>query len=165
MDPRRARDPRLARADPRQRKHSGSPFNAPPPQQPSQYIPPHAANGAPPYLQQGPPPSYPPVPGPSYATPPPQLYPPQQYSSSPASNQQLRDEASAANSLPPPSVMARSTSQQSQRSNTPPNGYKARPLFCVVCASNQVCCTNCDASAANDPAWPTRIVQWRAITF
>lgn len=38
MDPRRARDPRLARADPRiQRPSSGSPVPAPAPQTPQQY--------------------------------------------------------------------------------------------------------------------------------
>ncbi|KAJ3484432.1 hypothetical protein NLI96_g5655 [Meripilus lineatus] len=110
MDPRRARDPRLARADPRlQRPHSNSP--APPSHAPT---PPQQ----PPYQQQGYPPqasgsNYPPF---ATATPPPQ------YSSGPASNQQLAQEAQEASSIPPP---------------TQPSIYKPRPLFCIVCASNQ----------------------------
>lgn len=135
MDPRRARDPRLARADPRQRPHSGSPFNGPPSQQPGQYGPPPATNGAVPYPQHGSPASYPLVSGPSFAPSQPQPYLPPQYSSSVASNQQLKDEAQTANSLPPPMAMAPSTSQQP---GSQLNVYKARPLFCVVCASNQV---------------------------
>ncbi|KAI0698896.1 Ssu72-domain-containing protein [Cytidiella melzeri] len=71
------------------------------------------------------------MPGPSYTPAPPTPLPPQQY---PSSNQQLKEEAREASSLPPPSAMSRSVSQTSHPEVSP---YKARPLFCVVCASNQ----------------------------
>ncbi|CAL1702126.1 unnamed protein product [Somion occarium] len=110
MDPRRARDPRLARMDPRlqQRPHSNSPVPTPP-QQPT------------PPSQQPPTSSYPQPSTSSYSQ-----YPPMQYSSGPVSNEQLAQEAQDASSLP----------QQSLPSNNS-SIYKPRPLFCVVCASNQ----------------------------
>lgn len=139
MDPRRARDPRLARADPRQRPHSGSPFNALPPQQAGQYVLPYSANGISPYPQQGPSAPNSAIAGPSYSAAPPQAHPPQQYSSSPASNQQLKEEAQGADSIPPALFTPRTNSQQLQQSTAQSNIYRAKPLFCVVCASNQVC--------------------------
>lgn len=114
MDPRRARDPRLSRTDPRlQRTHSNSPVPPPshiptPPHQP-QY--PHQ-----PYLSQPSGSNHPPYPT---ATPPPQ------YSSGPTSNHQLVQDVQEVPSIPPPAQ--------------PPSVYRPRPLFCVVCASNQVC--------------------------
>ena len=123
MDPRRARDPRLARQDPRlqqqQRSHSHTPTGQPPQSLPHQTLP-HQAFPDPPSLQastsqgfQPPVPSnYPPYPT---ATPP-------QYPGHDASNQQLTQEAQLATAPPPEQ----------------PSGYKQRPLFCVVCASNQV---------------------------
>ncbi|KAF8558879.1 hypothetical protein OG21DRAFT_993712 [Imleria badia] len=85
MDPRRARDPRLARADPRlQRVSSGSP--------------------APPTPQQQP---WPPTDSQQVQS----QTPPNANSNLPAS---LNHDASSASI------------------------YKPRPLFCVVCASNQV---------------------------
>jgi len=88
MDPRRARDPRLARADPRlQRVSSGSP--APPaPQQ--QSWPPADSHAAPQQVQ---------------------------YQASPDVNSNTP--APSTNEAPASSI------------------YKPRPLFCVVCASNQ----------------------------
>ncbi len=104
MDPRRARDPRLLRADPRlQRPQSNPP--GPPPTSLQQ-----------PQLTSG----YPaPIAGPSYSQTLPEASP--QWSNSPQSNQQLAEEAQAAASGPPAT-----------------SSYKPRPLFCVVCASNQV---------------------------
>ncbi|KZT13164.1 Ssu72-domain-containing protein [Laetiporus sulphureus 93-53] len=104
MDPRRARDPRLARAsDPRlQRMQSNPPAHAqPPPQAPIPY-------------PQGIPSNLPPYPT---ATPP-------QYPGGALSNQQLAEEARGAASIPKPQPPK-------------PPIYKPRPLFCVVCASNQ----------------------------
>lgn len=135
MDPRRARDPRLARADPR-RQQTGSPFNAPPPQATPPYPPAQYQNGVPQYGYQGQPQVYASIPGPSHVPTPPASHPPPQYSSGPVSNQQLKEEARDATSLPPPTAISRSGSQTSPQEST---GYKGRPLFCVVCASNQVC--------------------------
>ncbi|KAJ3558660.1 hypothetical protein NM688_g795 [Phlebia brevispora] len=105
MDPRRARDPRLARADPRmqQRPQSGLPLNAPPaqpaPSFPSQGTGSNVSGYTPPSTV--PPPSMP-------------------YSTTPASNQQLKEEAQDAATL-------------AQHTSTPPASrpYKQRPLFCV----------------------------------
>src|ERR1700729_711405 len=102
MDPRRARDPRLARADPRlQRPSSGSPAPIPTPlQAPTQYHQQWSENGVQNYAN-------PPVPQqdiPYQQQPVPQL---------------------PATSAPPVQV-------------TSPPAYKQRPLFCIVCASNQV---------------------------
>jgi hypothetical protein len=89
MDPRRARDPRLARADPRlQRVQQDTPASTPtpPPAQPTS-------------IENG------------YATPPNALAP-------------YPADSLPSSSTPVPTV------------ETP--AYKQRPLFCVVCASNQV---------------------------
>ncbi|KAI0637735.1 Ssu72-like protein-domain-containing protein [Trametes polyzona] len=105
MDPRRARDPRLARQDPRlqQRSQSGTPSGPPP---------------------QGPP------------------YQGYQYQQQPPQAPQLQ--ASTSQGYPPPEAQGAaslphdSTSLQSHEQSHPPSsGYKPRPLFCVVCASNQ----------------------------
>lgn len=116
MDPRRARDPRLARADPRmqQRPQSGSPLNAQPPPPPPSFPPQGAGSSMPSY--------------PSASAPPPLAMP---YSTTPASNQQLNEEAQDAAAM-----------LQHPAPSTTPRPYKARPLFCVVCASNQVCDTH-----------------------
>lgn len=106
MDPRRARDPRLARADPRlQRPQSGSPAPTPPPPPTAatQFQPNWVENGVPNY-------STPPPPQPS-----PQVTPYQQ-------DIQQGQVVTTAPLQPQPS----------------PSTYKQRPLFCVVCASNQV---------------------------
>ncbi|TCD70488.1 RNA polymerase II subunit A C-terminal domain phosphatase [Steccherinum ochraceum] len=116
MDPRRARDPRLARGDPRlQRTHSNSPAPGAPPPGPSSS-----------YQSSPPPPSQTPQASGSNYVPYPTATPPQ-YPSGALSNQQLAQEAQSATSITPPH---------------PPNPdapapYKLRPLFCVVCASNQ----------------------------
>lgn len=91
MDPRRARDPRLARGQ-QQRQTSDSPA---PPNFPPQSQPQHAEYNAP---------------GPSAPTP------------------------------PQPFAAATSQLMTAPSTSTPaaPGAYKARPLFCVVCASNQV---------------------------
>lgn len=117
MDPRRARDPRLARTDPRLQRQQGQPgssYNAPPSVHPN--YPPHAyGNGGPSYM----PPQAPQLQ---------QQYPPPV---------QLREEVEGTGSLPPPPAT-------SQSQTLPPTDtkakhiYKQRPLFCVVCASNQV---------------------------
>ncbi|KAJ7179902.1 phosphoprotein phosphatase [Mycena crocata] len=93
MDPRRARDPRLARADPRlQRVQQDTP--APTPTPPPQSQPSYG-------LENG-------------------------YSNQPT---------------PPPHILALyevdSQPSQSTSAITAPTPYKQRPLFCVVCASNQ----------------------------
>ncbi|OJT07327.1 RNA polymerase II subunit A C-terminal domain phosphatase SSU72 [Trametes pubescens] len=120
MDPRRARDPRLARQDPRlqQRSQTGTPAGPPPQGPPYQG-----------YQYQGPPPQAPqmqastsqgyPPPGPQNAYP---AYPtatPPQYPTHDISNQQLSQEAQAAATLPhdPPQE------QQQEQSS----GYKPRP--------------------------------------
>jgi RNA polymerase II subunit A C-terminal domain phosphatase SSU72 len=86
MDPRRARDPRLARADPRLQRQP----NTPPVQADPSRSYPNPNNSAPPLQNFAP--SWP------------------------------EQDAKPALSEPPPSDGA----------------YKARPLFCVVCASNNV---------------------------
>jgi RNA polymerase II subunit A C-terminal domain phosphatase SSU72 len=121
MDPRRARDPRLARPDPRLQRQG----------QPSlpQY------NNTPPFSY----PSYPeygPSNGSSSHSQTPSQMPP--YSSGSVSNQQLTEEAQAASVLPPPgpSIQPAPPPVIDAKSKLV---YKPRPLFCVVCASNQVC--------------------------
>ena len=92
MDPRRARDPRLARAQQRQASDSPAPSAIPPhvkPQPPPQLI----ENDTPPY---------------SAPTP------------------------------PQPFLQATSELDMIPGLDPPPETYKQRPLFCVVCASNQV---------------------------
>lgn len=89
MDPRRARDPRLMRADPRlQKVPSGSPAPPAPQQQP---WPPTDSHGTPQQVQ---------------------------YQASP--DVSFNAPAPSNNEAPSASI------------------YKPRPLFCVVCASNQV---------------------------
>lgn len=121
MDPRRARDPRLTRTDPRLQRQHGQPgpsYNAPPPPYPN-YPPQGHGNG-----------------GLSYVPPQaPQMQ--QQYSSGPVSNHQLREEAEGASSLPPPATASQPQTQPATEIKTK-QIYKPRPLFCVVCASNQV---------------------------
>ncbi|TFK86447.1 hypothetical protein K466DRAFT_151551 [Polyporus arcularius HHB13444] len=128
MDPRRARDPRLARQDPRlqqQRSHSNTPSG--PPQAQPQGLPhqglPHQVSPfqAPLGLQASTSQGYPPpIPQPQNYLP----YPtatPTQFPAHDASNEQLAQEAQGAANLP----------------HEQPSAYKPRPLFCVVCASNQ----------------------------
>jgi len=89
MDPRRARDPRLARADPRlQRVQSGSPVSTPPPL----------------------------------------------YNSSHAPDQWVENGTNVLATQQPPQIQ---NDQQQLQSTYFQPGYKPRPLFCVVCASNQ----------------------------
>ena len=89
MDPRRARDPRLARADPRvQRVQLGSPVSTPPP-----------------------------------------LY------NSPQAPEQWMENGT---NVPATQQAPHIQNDQQQSQSTPQSGYKPRPLFCVVCASNQV---------------------------
>ncbi|KIK99251.1 hypothetical protein PAXRUDRAFT_822945 [Paxillus rubicundulus Ve08.2h10] len=105
MDPRRARDPRLARGDPRlQRIASGSPAPQPPQQQQQQQQPHHST----PWPFSDP-----------YAT------------SSQTVPQQVPYRPPSANTTV--NVAAPSSNDRPEAST-----YKPRPLFCVVCASNQV---------------------------
>jgi len=104
MDPRRARDPRLTRADPRlQRPHSRSPAPIPtPPQvQPAQYYQQWAENGV------------------------------QNYADPPVSQAQNVPYQHSIQQLPAASVPLPQTVVISSPV------YKQRPLFCIVCASNQ----------------------------
>jgi hypothetical protein len=106
MDPRRARDPRLARADPR--------LQQPQPQQPQQQrqpIPAQIPNNG---INSNP--------G-SHSVTPPQPF--------------VTAIATVSSQIPPPADP--STSALTHSSDTPsPARFKTRPLFCVVCASNQV---------------------------
>ncbi|TFK28825.1 phospho protein phosphatase [Coprinopsis marcescibilis] len=96
MDPRRARDPRFARPDPRLQRQGQSP------------IPQPQSHG-----------------------------PPQQQSYNNAMPSQSMDLASSS-AGPSNSGLRTDESKPSVNEETNPmNGYKARPLFCVVCASNQ----------------------------
>lgn len=122
MDPRRARDPRLARADPRLqgRTHSNSPVPTPPPATPQYGQQPQFHNEQ---QQQ-------------------QLYNgPQQYQLQ--FNQQQTESAVSTSSTQPPAQQrpaqayaATSAPAPSQQPATRVK-YKPKPLFCVVCASNQ----------------------------
>ncbi|KAF9482489.1 Ssu72-domain-containing protein [Pholiota conissans] len=107
MDPRRARDPRLGRTDPRLHNTQGQPSSAP--------------------------------------TPPPTLY-----ESPQATSQQQQWNENGAVSVPSsaqPTPQPQPTASNSSNSQAPQNAttstapetpiYKPRPLFCVVCASNQ----------------------------
>lgn len=198
MDPRRARDPRLARQrggapqppqqyPPQQQYPQQPPGYSPPQQQYQHYPPPHYQTPPPhypaqqqqqpyPHQYQQPPPSFPPnaQQGPPYqaqqqqpptASPfPPQpqssipTYPtatPQQYPAHAISNQQLANEAPGATEL---------AQHEPQPVKTI---YKPRPLFCVVCASNQVrgpsVCT-CDA-AKLIPSLLDRTARWKDTTY
>lgn len=98
MDPRRARDPRLARADPRQAM-SGQPTSTPPPMSyPSSSRENGLGNASPPTQSAYQPPQ-----------PTPSNFPATEFTAPPSSSD--------------------ATPETSQ--------YKPRPLFCVVCASNQ----------------------------
>lgn len=115
MDPRRAKDPRLARADPRlaARGHSGSPAPTPPPQAFPQYPPPTPAyNGAPSYGSSS--------------------YLPQHSTQSMEAAHTMSTGGSSTHQL-----TTASTSYQ-QPPQPPLPLYKSQMLFCVVCASNQV---------------------------
>lgn len=121
MDPRRARDPRLARAQ-QQRQASDSPAPS--------AIPPHVKSQPPPQpLENDTPP---------YSTPTP----------------------------PQPFLQANSELDMIPGLDLPPQTYKPRPLFCVVCASNQVrVVLNTPLSGCLGLMIDTRIGQWRVITF
>lgn len=98
---------------------------------------------------------YPP-PGPQNAYP---AYPtatPPQYPTHDISNQQLSQEAQGAATLPhdPPQ----------EQLQEPSSGYKPRPLFCVVCASNQVSDASPRPIAPEQlPMRDSRIGRWRGI--
>ncbi|KAI0643727.1 Ssu72-like protein-domain-containing protein [Trametes meyenii] len=130
MDPRRARDPRLARQDPRlqQRPHPNAPSGPPsqgPPHQGYQYPGPPPPQA--PQLQASTSQGYP-TPVPQNAYPPYPTATPPSFPAHDVSNQQLSQEAQGAATLP------HESQPQQEQQNT---GYKPRPLFCVVCASNQ----------------------------
>lgn len=140
MDPRRARDPRLARVDPRlqARSHSNSPV--PQPAYHGPMLQPNAAHGGPSHV------------GISY------------------SNQQVMPQAqstagpSIQNAVSQPTPL-----QQAQGRPQSSKTYKTRPLFCVVCASNQVgfswlSCMNRVVNSLKARA-SCRIVLWRDTTF
>ncbi|KAF9226460.1 Ssu72-domain-containing protein [Gyrodon lividus] len=104
MDPRRARDPRLTRANPHlQRVPSGSPAPPPPPQQQQQQQLHHSA----PWSSTD-----------SYAT------------SSQTTLQQVPYRSASSN-------MSVDVAAPSGNNASATSIYKTRPLFCVVCASNQ----------------------------
>lgn len=122
MESRRARDPRLSRVDPR-RQHQRSPSNSnapvntsPQPQTHYQGIPAApvegqastSANTIPPYPTASP------------------------YPDAVVSNGQLADEAQGAVEL------GDNLQSEAHTSYLSLSTYKPRPLFCVVCASNQV---------------------------
>lgn len=113
MDPRRARDPRLARVEPRlQRVPSESPAPPTPQQQPWAPIDPHVA--------------------------------PQQVQYQTSANASSNAPAPPSNEAPPASI------------------YKPRPVFCVVCASNQVMINDTTTSIGSLTSF--RIALWRDIT-
>ncbi|KAH8113311.1 phosphoprotein phosphatase [Phellopilus nigrolimitatus] len=120
MDPRRARDPRLARADPRlqNRLPSNSPVPTPLPAAHS------VAQQSPSYSSEhtyGPAATYPALPG--------------------YQNGQNGVELAPGLGIAGPSTYQSPTPPEPapthQPSHTPLSKYKTRPLFCVVCASNQ----------------------------
>lgn len=98
MDPRRARDPRLARADPRLQQRVPSSSPAPPSFQQQQHQQQSTSNGI------------------AYAPTPPQPF------------------EQATSALQP---MAEALQAPAVHQQAGPSTYKPRPLFCVVCASNQ----------------------------
>ena len=98
MDPRRVRDPRLARADPRLQQ-----------QQPRQQLP-TLNNGV--TSNPG-----------SHSVTPPQPF--------------VNAVATMSSQIPPATDMSVPTLTQPQNTHVAPS-FKTRPLFCVVCASNQV---------------------------
>jgi RNA polymerase II subunit A C-terminal domain phosphatase SSU72 len=114
MDPRRARDPRLARADPR--------LQQPQPQPPPQ-------------LQQ--------PPQQQLRQPLPTLTPDNGINSNPGSHSITPPQpfvtaiATVSSQIPQAADASTSASGHSQGTLSPA-GFKTRPLFCVVCASNQV---------------------------
>ena len=103
-----------------------APFSLSPPS-----FPPNAQQGPPYPSQQQQPPTAPPFPTQSQPTPAPvSAYPtatPQQYPAHALSNQQLAEEARGAAEL-----------AKHHEPEPVKTIYKPRPLFCVVCASNQV---------------------------
>lgn len=158
MDPRRARDPRLARQDPRlqQRSQSGTPSGQPPSgpaYQGYQYqgAPPQA-----PQMQASTSQGYPP-PVPQNVYPPYPTATPQQYPAHDVSNQQLSQEAEGAASLPHDAPQEQPQAQSS--------GYKPRPLFCVVCASNQVSDASPKFTFASEFQCRCRIGLWRGTLY
>src|ERR1700761_1175259 len=102
MDPRRVRDPRLGRADPRLQQQ----------QQRQQLHTPTPNNG----ITSNP--------G-SHSVTPPQPF--------------VTAVATMSSQIPPATDMSAPTSTQPQNPPSAPS-FKTRPLFCVVCASNQVGC-------------------------
>ena len=207
MDPRRARDPRLARQrgsapqqqqqqqqqsqyppqQPYQQQQSGYPppqqyqqqypppqyqtpqphYSQQQPQYPHQYqqpppsFPPNAQQGPPYPSQQQQPPTAPPFPTQSQPTPAPvSAYPtatPQQYPAHAISNQQLAEEARGAAEL------AKHHDPEPVKTI-----YKPRPLFCVVCASNQVRAAPSPTYVGRFALIPSlldRTARWRGTTY
>lgn len=137
MDPRRARDPRLARADPRlQNRHSNSPAPAQTPTPTPQATPVVAQS-----YQQTPQNNLPA----SYAS----VYPPGAQSGAeavpglavpgPSTVSSYTQASQAVQSVQQAQPTVAQTQQSSQQVTQPPT-LKTKPkmLFCVVCASNQV---------------------------
>jgi hypothetical protein len=115
MDPRRARDPRLARPDPRQQQ----------PQQRLQLHTPTPNNG----INSNP--------G-SHSITPPQPF--------------VTAMATVSSQVPPAADASTSASTHSMNLPSAP-GFKIRPLFCVVCASNQVSCSGIRVHMATEEVW------------
>ena len=126
MDPRRARDPRLARVDPRLQQALADPSS-------SSVTP------------------TPPIPATVDAL-----------SSHQTENEDPKPPSPQSVSQPPPAET--SLSSTPPNSSTPNSSYKPRPLFCIVCASNQVskCVSLSPILRLNSKS---RIGRWKAILF
>lgn len=146
MDPRRARDPRLARADPRLQNRpstSNSPAPAPLASTPDHVQQPQQPQDQ---LSAPTPPSLPSDEGPS------------------GQAVSTNGQNDVGRSISPQEQATPSSAPQSAPESRPK--YKPKPLFCVVCASNQVSRKNRKAPPFHAKlTLACRIAQWRHIMF